>query len=402
MHSPLRTAFAAVLLTATVLVAAPAAAAPLPEPTPGEGEGTQTPQDLVSFGISPAGVDRPDQRPYLAMTAPAGAVVYEHAALINQDDVPVSLEVYGADVIMAEGGGLAVRAKADPSTDAGSWISIEGPTTIEVPAQTPETGFGYAVVPFTVTIPTNAEPGDHVAGFIASLVSVGAGGENSPSIQLEQRVAARVYIRVQGELDPDLALSDVVATWLPGSPFESGSVRVEYTLTNTGNVRMAVEPSVGVAGPFGLLPRSADGTRVDELMPGGQTRLTTVVEDVWPLIREAVTIDATAVAAAGGQDPGIGTVTASVQLWAVPWVVLGILLALLALLVALVLRRRARRAAPPAQGGRRARRTGAPGPVVPVAPVVDVAAAAPVAPGPDADLPVPRVPAASGGRRAHR
>jgi len=373
MFDPLRrpTLATAAVLVAVVLLAAPAAATATPEPSPQEDGGAVSgdeapPQDLVSFGISPAGVDRPDDRPYLAMDAPAGAVVYEHAALINQDEVPVSLEVYGADVIMAEGGGLSVRAKADVSTDAGSWITVQGPATVEVPAQTPETGYGYAIVPFTVTIPANAEPGDHIAGFVASLVTVGSGGENSPNIQLDQRVAARVYIRVQGELNPDLQVADIVATWLPGSAFSTGSVRVEYTVRNTGNVRMAVEPTVGVAGPFGLLPASAAGTRVDELMPGGEARLTTVVEDVWPLIRERVTIDAVAVAATGGQDPGIGTVRTSVHLWAVPWVILGILLALFALLVYRVLRARRRRRGRQASGGGRRSRRGGPGPDAPV------------------------------------
>ncbi|NTW42725.1 MAG: hypothetical protein HGA44_23140 [Cellulomonadaceae bacterium] len=354
----LRSTFAAVVLTASVLLAVPASAVstpePIPEATTGAASGDEAaPQDLVSFGISPAGVDRPDDRPYLSVTAPAGAVVYEHAALINQDDVPVSLEVYGSDVVMAEGGGLSARAKADPSTDAGSWITIDGPATVEVAAQTPEAGYGYAIVPFTVTIPANAEPGDHVGGIIASLVTVGSGGENSPNIQLDQRVAARVYIRVPGELNPDLELSDVVATWLPGSAFASGSMSVEYTVRNTGNVRMAVEPRVGVAGPFGLLSRSADGARVDELLPGGETRLTTVVEDVWPLIRETVTVEATAVAAAGGEEPGIGTLSTTVHVWAAPWVILGILLALLALLAIRVVRTRRRRARS------RARRAGA-------------------------------------------
>ncbi|WP_024287403.1 hypothetical protein [Cellulomonas sp. KRMCY2] len=359
MPDLLRTAVAAAALTATLLLAAPASATSTPEPSDGSAdEATVTPQDLVSFGISPAGVDRPDNRPYLSMAVPTGAVVYEHAALINQDDAPVSLDVYGTDVIMADGGGLSARAAAEVSSDAGSWISIVGPTTLEVPAQTPDTGFGYVVVPFTVTIPADAEPGDHIGGVVASLVGVGAGGENAPSIQLEQRVVARVYIRVQGELDPRLEVSDVVATWLPGAAFGAGSMSVDYTLRNTGNVRMAVEPQVEVTGPFGLLSSSADGARVDELMPGGETRITTVVQDVWPLLRETVTVHATAVAGTGGEDPGVGTVSAAVQTWALPWVILGVLLLVLAALVRRVLRarrRQARRNQAP-QGGRRSRR----------------------------------------------
>lgn len=351
-----RRALAAVgaVLIAALLVASPALGATDPEPAPGA---TPAPGDLVSFGISPAGVERPDDRPYLSMEAPAGAVVYEHAALVNQDDQPITLDVYGTDVVMADGG-ITARARGDASTDAGSWVTVTGPTTVEVPAQTVDTGYGYAIVPFTVTIPANAEPGDHIAGLVASLVSQGQGGENAPSISFEQRVVARVYIRVAGALDPRLEISDVTATWAPGSAFSTGQMSVSYTLSNTGNVRMAVQPRVAVAGPFDLLSRAASGDRVDELMPGGAVHQTTTVRGVWPLVRETVTVSATVLAATNGTDPGIGTVSTSVHVWAVPWVILGVLLALLIALVVLEQRRRRRVARRKVRAAERAARRG--------------------------------------------
>lgn len=347
-----------------MLVGLPAMAATAP---PDDGTTTEEPAadptdpGLASFGIAPAGVDRPDDRPFLAVTAPPGAVIYEHAAFINQGAAPIDLGVYSGDVIMAEDG-LSVSSHADAPTDAGAWIDFGGLETVSVPAQTPEDGYGYVIVPFTVTIPADAEPGDHVAGIVASLLTSGQGGENSPNIELEQRVAARVYITVDGEKKPGLAVSIVKATFEPGGMVAAGSTEVTYTVTNTGNVRMAVEPSVEVAGPFGLLARSASADRVDELLPGGTVTLTTVVPDVWPLVREDVTVSATGVASAGGGDPGVGTVTATSQVWAIPWA----LIALLVLLIALVLlyvrwhRRRARRSSgrrvAPRSGRRRAAR----------------------------------------------
>ena len=352
-------AAAGAVLAVALLVASPALGATDPEPSAGA---TPAQGDLVSFGISPAGVERPDDRPYLSMAAPAGAVVYEHAALINQDDQPITLDVYGTDVVMAEGGGITARARADASTDAGAWVTIGGLTSVEVPAQTVDTGFGYAIVPFTVTIPANAEPGDHVAGLVAALVSQGQGGENAPSIDFEQRVVARVYIRVAGALDPRLEISGVTAAWAPGSPYSTGAMTVTYTLSNTGNVRMAVQPGVAVAGPFDLLSRAAAGDRVDELMPGGSVQQTTTVNGVWPLLRERVTVSATALAATNGSDPGIGTVSTTTRVWAVPWVILGILLALLIALGLLDLRRRRRVARRKARAAERAaRRSAAPG-----------------------------------------
>ncbi|WP_421732745.1 hypothetical protein [Cellulomonas sp.] len=329
------------VLGAAALCASPAAAAPDPLPPAAA--------DLVSFGISPAGPERPDDRPFLRVTAPPGAVVYEHAALLNQDDTAVQLQVYGGDVVMADGGGLAVRARDDASTDAGAWIAVPGASTVDVAPQTADAGFGYTVVPFTVSIPANAEPGDHVGALVASLESVGQGAENAPSIELEQRVAARVYIRVDGPLDPGLEVADVSATWHAGSLVGAGEVTVDYTLRNTGNVRLAVEPEVAVGGAFGLLRERVDGDRVDELLPGGEVRSSTTVPGVWPLVLETVTVDATAVAPAAGEDPGVGTVSGAVRVWAVPWLVLALLvLVALGLVVRRV--RRVRRGATPTAG----------------------------------------------------
>lgn len=340
---------AAVLSAAAVtlswIVTGPALAATDPDdgdtPLVEEPAGADAEQDLVSFGIAPAGPERPDDRPFLQVGAAPGSVIYEHVALINQDDEPIELHVYAGDVINADSG-LAVTPRSEESTGAGSWVDFGGLETVVVPAQTPEDGYGYAIVPFTVTIPTNAEPGDHSAGIVASLLTIGEGGDNAPNIELEQRVAARVYIDVDGEARAGLEVVDVQAEYIPGALVGPGSMEVSYTIRNTGNVRMAVEPAVEVAGPFGLLPESADGERVDELLPGSEVLQTVTVDGVWPLVREDVTVSAAALPGPGGLDPDLGSVTASVVVWAIPWVILGLLLLLVALMVLWARRRRRR------------------------------------------------------------
>lgn len=318
----------------------------------------EEPEDLVSFGIAPAGPERPDDRPFLRIGAAPGSVIYEHVALINMDDEPIELHVYAGDVVNADSG-LAVTPRSEESTDAGAWVDFGEVDTVVVPPQTEENGYGYAVVPFAVTIPMNAEPGDHSAGVVASLITTGQGGENAPNIELEQRVAARVYITVDGEAVPGLEVADVEASYSAGGLAGPGAMTVSYTIRNTGNVRMAVDPSVEVAGPLGLLAESADGERVDELLPGSEIRQTVTVDGVWPLVREDVTVSAVALAAPGGADPGLGAVTASVVVWAVPWALLVALLLLVAL-VLLWLRRRRRPRGRRVASGRRARAARAP------------------------------------------
>lgn len=361
----------AALGLATLVVLSPATTASAATDDPGGGaagptsrDGGEGGSDLVSFGIAPASAERPDDRPYVAVTAAPGSVVYEHVAVLNQSDVPLDLDVYAGDVIMAEGGGLSVTSRDEVPYETGTWLGIDGPTTLTVPAQTAETGYGYVVVPVTITIPENATPGDHVAGLVAALTTTGQGGANAPDLELEQRVAARIYVHVTGDVTPGLLVTDVHATWTRTGALGLGSVAVSYTLQNTGNIAMAVEPSVTVAGPFGLRPVPARADRVDLLLPGSATQQTVTVDDVWALVRESVTIDAAAVAPAAGQDPGLGTVSASVTLWAVPWLAVAVLALVLVFVTWRSLARRARRrrwASAPA-GTRRARRAAEPGP----------------------------------------
>lgn len=349
---------AAVLLTTLAL---PAAAADEPPP-----------DQLVTFGVAPAGPEKPDQRPYLAYTVAPGSVIRDNIAVLNQADHALELDVYPSDVVPGAEGGLEVPARADAPTRAGAWVTSDV-AHVQAPPQTAEAGLGFVIVPFTVTIPTNAEPGDHVAAVVAALTAQGEAGVGSPALDLEQRVAARLYITVDGALAPGLVIKDLGTTFESGGLVRAGAVNVAYALENTGNVRMKVSPTVRVTGPFGLLPRSADGPVVDELLPGGSVDQTVAVPDVWPLVRLTTTVTAVAEAATGGADPGLDPVSSSTSTWAWPWLLVAVLV-LLVLLIAwrVVRRRRRRRLPPPSEGSRRARRGGTP---VPVAPVLDTASA---------------------------
>ncbi|WP_028046178.1 hypothetical protein [Cellulomonas sp. URHE0023] len=357
----------AALLTTLAL---PAAAADEPAPTQGasDADATTTPKERVTFGVAPAGPQRPDQRPYLAYTVAPGSVIRDNIAVINQADHALELDVYPSDVEPGSEGGLEVPARAVVPVGAGSWVSSDV-AHVQAPAQTAQDGFGFVVVPFTVTIPTNAEPGDHVAAVVAALTAKGEAGAGTPALDLEQRVAARLYITVDGALAPGLVIKNLGASFEPGGLVSAGSVKVAYTLENTGNVRMKVSPTVRVVGPFGLLPRSADGERIGELLPGGEVDQTVTVSDVWPLVRLTTTVTAVAEAPTGGTDPGIDPVGSSTSTWAWPWLLVGLaaLLILLAAWRAVRSRRRRRRSTSPGPDSRRGRR-GAPAPAAPVAP----------------------------------
>jgi len=313
-------------------------AAPKPSPQP-----TPTGDGRVTFGITTASAGTADDRGFISLSAPPGAVVFDHVAVVNFSDTPLDIDLYAADVANAADGSLGVAGRADPKQLAGSWVTLDVPT-VNLPAQSTAKGPGLAVVPVTITIPQDAEPGDHLAAVLSSLTTQGKPGQNTPAINLENRVGVRVYVTVQGDIRPGLTVTGVHTHFVAGGPFGPGTLEVEYTLTNSGNVRYGVEPSVRATGPFGIAPHNADGKKIDELLPHASVTQTVTLPGVFPLLLENVTVSATAVASVmGATDPGLGTVKATSWTWLWSWLLLVLLLLVGALVAWREVRRRRRR-----------------------------------------------------------
>ena len=326
-------------------------------------------KNLVTFGIGPSGPERPDQRPYLEYGVQPGSVVLDHVAVVNQSEVPLTLAVYPGDAINSEGGGLDITQRAQRNQDLGSWVTVgkaaaggtldptsRSQTTVTVPPQSARTGRGTVVVPVRIAVPADAAPGDHVGGIATALLSRGA-NPTSQNIDLEQRVVARVYVRVAGPLEPGLSVDVLDADYTGGPGLgTAGTVRMTYRITNSGNVRLGAASRVDVRGPFGLGGRSVEAQAVGELVPGGSAILTATVTDVWPTIRSSARVLVRAVPAPGAELPDTDVATARAGLWSVTWqqAVLSALVLVLVLLV--LLRRRGRRGA----RGRHGRPTGGP------------------------------------------
>ena len=62
-----------------------------------------------------------------------------------------------------------------------------------------------AQVPFTVSVPDNATPGDYVGGILTSLEQA----DQAEGINVDRRLGIRIKLRVGGELKPNLAIEDL-------------------------------------------------------------------------------------------------------------------------------------------------------------------------------------------------
>ncbi|MER7457973.1 DUF916 domain-containing protein [Micromonospora sp. NPDC126480] len=319
---------------------ASALAAPTPA-TPPVTQGTSSPAPspaAATWGVAPSSARGPNGRPAFSYKLDPGANLTDYVGVTNHSNRPLTLNLYASDAVTTTRGGFDLLAADRKPTDVGSWVRLPS-RTLTIPSTS------RLDVPFTLTVPRNATPGDHAGGIVASLAGTAVDAQGN-QVAVDHRVGARIYLRVTGELQPTLTVEDLrVRHTGSANPLAGGTVTATFTVRNTGNVRLSGRPVLGVSGPFGLARRSVAGAALPEILPGGELTTTVRMAGVPPLFR--LTTNATITPAAMGDqvlDPPPRAGTAQAAVWAVPWPQLALLALLILAGWALIAARRRRAA----------------------------------------------------------
>jgi hypothetical protein len=317
----LRAALLALSLLAALVVwpAGPAAAAPA---------------DEVTWGVRTAADDQGADRRNFGYEIDPGQALRDAIVVTNHGDAPIELDLYAADAYTNENGQLDLVTRDEESTTVGAWVQLDT-DHVQLPPD------GSVEVPFTVTVPENATPGDHAGGIVTSLSTP----VEENGITVDRRLGIRVALRVGGELTPRLTVEDLrVDAAGTANPFGTVGATVHYTVRNTGNARLSAGQAVSLAGPFGMLRADAAVDPVPVLLPGETWEVTVPVGGVAPSVRVTaeVVLQPALVDESGTGGPVLPTVEASAATWAVPWTLL-VLVVLLVAAAVLAVRRRRRR-----------------------------------------------------------
>ena len=185
----------------------------------------------VSFGIRPtkAYVGNPESFGYFSHTLAPGAVLADEALVMNSGDVPVTLKLYAADGVTAIEGGTAFANEGEEKNGVASWLSL---SMAEVSLEPGE----ERVVPFTISVPLNASPGQHVAGLVLEAAPSGEGppggaDEVQFAVSVVRRVGVAVLIDVPG---PHAAGLEITGVSLKEQDDQGATFVV--AVRNTGNV----------------------------------------------------------------------------------------------------------------------------------------------------------------------
>lgn len=283
----------------------------------------------LTWSVRPGDANGPDGRSWVELTLDPGHSVTEHLVIVNHSRQPATFTLSAADGYFTDTGRFNMLPSDRASTGAGTWIQMQDSVALEAGQS--------AIVPYTITVPEDATPGDHPAGVAASILA------SDGAIGIESRVGFRVMTRVTGELAPSLAVTATARYAGSLNPFEPGRIRVDYRIENTGNVRLGAAPQITATGPLGAFPTTRDAEPIAELAPGEHRDGSLVIRSRWPVF--AYTVDVTATATP--VDTGVPVVTAdptttTVAVAAIPWPQLAAL-AIAILLAALWVRGRQHR-----------------------------------------------------------
>lgn len=280
----------------------------------------------VTWGIATGDTEQGAGRANYAYSVDPGQQLNDAVVIKNFSDQPQTIDLYATDAVTTPEGTLDLLPRSQASSDAGTWVALEQNQVTVDPGQS-------VTVPFAVSVPADARPGDHSAGVVTSLASASG---STGTVTVDRRLGLRMQLRVSGALTQSAEVRNVSVTYLPGNtPFGLGRARVSYTLVNTGNTRITGLENVTVAGPGGLGERARLAEDIGEITVGGELPRVVEVDGVWPSVRldATVTLIPVGVGAGGGTGEPVSATTGG---WAVPWWLVGTVVLLLVAAVAIL------------------------------------------------------------------
>ncbi|MFF2408945.1 WxL protein peptidoglycan domain-containing protein [Streptomyces sp. NPDC058092] len=269
--------------------------------------------DNGSWSVYPA-TTQAGQRPYFYLSADPGATLDDKVTVTNKTDRPQTFRLYAADAYnTARDGGFAVRAQHEKQRSVGAWARTDRDRVTVRP-------HGSVTVPLTITVPEDAEPGDHPGALVALDERIDPADAGAVAVGIRKAVGARIYLRVNGPTMPALSVDDVRVEHsqplVPGTG-KSRAV-ISYTLHNRGNVTLNPKVALRAEGLFGRTLLARDLKKIpSELLPRQRVRLTEQWADAPQLEWGEIKVTASA------RDT---RESAAAPYFALPWLVAGVLL----------------------------------------------------------------------------
>ncbi|WP_018653807.1 WxL protein peptidoglycan domain-containing protein [Actinomadura flavalba] len=321
MKATVRAAAVALAALLAVITAGPPAHA---EPAPGGGGFT--------WAVRPAGPTGPSGRDYFVYTASPGQRVTDRVTVSNLGTKALTLRVYATDAFNTGDGSFALLTADRRPTGVGTWATFRAGSYRIKPGK-------RAHIPFTLTVPSDATPGDHSGGVVTAVTQqqTSATGQR---VNVDRRVAARVYVRVNGPLTPSAQIDTLAADYSVPAAGTSGTMTVTYRVRNTGNTRVTAAARITADGPFGWGQGRPVSRPIPELLPGNAYTFTERLPGVAPAGPLKASVRLSLADPVSGAALPTRPVLRTASTFGAPWLLVGVVALVLGGLAFVVVRRR--------------------------------------------------------------
>lgn len=232
------------------------------------------PEDSYSWSVRTALSKYGSNRPKFTYTAKPGEQLTDGIDISNKGRQKITLKIYAADGFTTEAGGFDLLTPEKRSKGIGAWVT-PGVSQVTIPAHQ------QVQIPFTMTIPENATPGDHLGGIVTVLDQQDPSGSGN---LIHRRVGLRIETRVSGDVRSQLRIEDLKLGYSGSNPFGSGRATLSYTVHNTGNTVLGGLQKAEIAGGLGLWSRTVDLARLPSLLPGETWDAKATVDDAHAML----------------------------------------------------------------------------------------------------------------------
>ena len=190
----------------------------------------------------------PNRGGWFVYEVDSGEIINDEVRITNTKDTTVFVKLEGVDAFLLDDGAFALRDTPD-NEDIGTWIELEE-TDFELEPNSSK------IVPFILTVPKDAEVGDHIGGLAVYETS----GEperiyqsGGTKVGITTRVGARMYLTVAGNIIRDLNIKK-------RSFFgKADKMMFKFIFENKGNVRANLTITEGkIYNIFGLYDEQQD------------------------------------------------------------------------------------------------------------------------------------------------
>lgn len=190
---------------------------------------------------------------FIPSIAPGGAY-RDEVRVVNPNNDSVDLVINAVDGVTAPPSGAVYANRADPVVEAGAWLT---PDLTQLTL-----GAGQSsLVGFTVRVPADAVPGDHLAGLALENTHPVA-GNGQISISSVVRTVVGVLIKVPGPAGFDMAVGAALIQPL----IAQGVASVVVPVTDTGLLLGRPTLTITLSGPNGY--RRTLSRNLDTILPG--------------------------------------------------------------------------------------------------------------------------------------